>query len=81
MGRRISYWGGNHFFFYMKRLFWFKLNRLESSGTNLEKREIVIKTLGRNQTILDSLVSNFKYKNDNDELMSILYLHLKDGIE
>lgn len=62
---------GNHFFFYMKRLFWFKLNRLESSGTNLEKREIVIKTLGRNQTVLDSLVSNFKYKNDDDELMSI----------
>lgn len=59
---------GKHFFIYKRRLFWFNFNKLDSSGTNQEKREIIINTFGRSQKGIYSLFEEFKYKKDNGEL-------------
>ncbi|ECC6867714.1 hypothetical protein C7180_23840, partial [Salmonella enterica] len=50
---------GTHFFFYKKRLFWFSKGTLQSSGSEKEKQNIVIKTLGRTQKPLVDLVADF----------------------
>lgn len=53
---------GTHFFFYKKRLFWFSKGTLQSSGSEKEKQNIVIKTLGRTQKPLVDLVADFAVK-------------------
>lgn len=53
---------GTHFFFYKKRLFWFSKGTLQSSGSEKEKQNIIIKTLGRNQKPLIALVEDFAVK-------------------
>jgi hypothetical protein len=59
---------GTHFFFYKKRLFWFTKGALQSSGSEKEKQNIIIKTLGRNQKPLIDLVADFAVKPKETEL-------------
>lgn len=67
---------GTHFFFYKKRLFWFTKGSLQSTGSDKEKQNIVIKTLGRNQQPLLSLVADFAVKPKETDLNIYAY---KDG--
>ncbi len=64
---------GVNFFMWRGRLFWFKKNKLNSSGTHMEKFEIVLTMLGRNQTILKNLVDEFKYRKDRTKLAVHVY--------
>lgn len=68
---------GNHFFLYEGKLFWFSMKRLESQGTSVEKREIVISTLGRSQNSIFSLIEQFKYKEDHSRIR--VYIPGKEG--
>ena len=64
---------GTHFFFYKKRLFWFTKGSLQSTGSEKEKQNIVIKTLGRNQQPLLSLVADFAVKPKETDLNIYAY--------
>lgn len=64
---------GTHFFFYKKRLFWFSKGTLQSSGSEKEKQNIIIKTLGRNQTPLLNLVEDFAVKPKESDLSIYAY--------
>ena len=64
---------GTHFFFYKKRLFWFTKGSLQSTGSDKEKQNIVIKTLGRNQQPLLSLVADFAVKPKETDLNIYAY--------
>lgn len=59
---------GTHWFLYNKRLFWFTKTALTSSGSEKEKQQIVIKTLGRSQTPILKLISDFAVKSDDSEI-------------
>jgi len=50
---------GTHYFFYKRRLFWYSMVRLQSSGSENEKREFVINLLGRKKDLIDELVDEF----------------------
>lgn len=64
---------GRHFFFYDGRLFWFYRNKLDSAGTDKEKHEITIVTLGRNQKPVLELVESFRYRPDESLLRIYSY--------
>lgn len=64
---------GTHFFFYKKRLFWFSKGSLQSTGSEKEKQNIVIKTLGRNQQPLIDLVEDFAVKPKETDLNIFSY--------
>lgn len=64
---------GTHFFFYKKRLFWFSKGSLQSTGSEKEKQNIVIKTLGRNQQPLIDLVEDFAVKPKETDLSIFSY--------
>lgn len=53
---------GIHFFWYHYRLFWFHKTRLESSGTTMEKYEITIRGLTRNQKLYHQMIEEFRYR-------------------
>lgn len=59
---------GCHLFFFAGRPFWFFKNKLESSGTSLEKEEITIFCLGRSQKPIRKLVDEFRYRPPEDEV-------------
>lgn len=59
---------GSHFFFYKRKLFWFRFSKLESSGSSQEKREITITTLGRKQNAIFELIEEFRFKPKSGEL-------------
>lgn len=59
---------GVHFFFYFGRLFWFSRSQLPSQGTELEKNEIKIFTIGRNQAPILRLVEDFRHKLDKSKV-------------
>lgn len=59
---------GTHFFFYKKRLYWFTKGTLQSSGSEKEKQNIIIKTLGRTQQPLIDLVKDFAVKPKETDL-------------
>lgn len=59
---------GRHFFFYKGRLFWFVRRKLESSGTDKEKNELTILTLGRSQKPILQLVEDFRYRPDDSTI-------------
>lgn len=61
---------GYHFFIFEGRLFWFRKENLQSSGTDKEKQQIVIRTLGRNQECFHSLIEAFRVK-DDAEMISV----------
>lgn len=58
---------GIHLFFYKKRLFWLRKQRLESSGSNLEKFEITIGTYGRSHKPFEDILSSFAPKRDENK--------------
>lgn len=64
---------GTHFFFYKKRLFWFTKGTLQSSGSEKEKQNIIIKTLGRNQKPILDLIESFAVKPKETELSIYAY--------
>lgn len=64
---------GTHFFFYKYRLFWFSKGALQSTGSDKEKQNIVIKTLGRNQKPLMDLVEDFAVKPKETDLNIYAY--------
>ena len=57
---------GVHFFFYEKRLFWLRKQKLESSGSNQEKYEIVIGTFGRSHAPFKKILNSFAPKCDKN---------------
>lgn len=59
---------GNHFFFYKYRLFWFNKSELNSQGSEKEKQQIVIKTLGRSQKPIYELIQDFAYVPKEDDM-------------
>lgn len=59
---------GTHIFFHRGRLFWFEKRRLESSGSELEKHEITVFTLGRRQAPIRALIEAFRYRPDSTRL-------------
>lgn len=64
---------GTHFFFYKRRLFWFTKGTLQSSGSEKEKQNIIIKTLGRTQQPLINLVEDFAVKPRETDLNIYAY--------
>lgn len=58
---------GLHFVFREGRMFWIYKNKLESSGSNLEKYEITISTIGRSHDPFKSMVKEFMPKPDKDK--------------
>lgn len=59
---------GFHWFFHNGRYFWFRLKRLESSGTDIEKEEFTIYTFGRSIEPFKKLVEEFRIKPDDDTI-------------
>lgn len=53
---------GNHFFFFKKRLFWFRKSKVEKVGIDKEVFNIDISTFGRSHQSLIDLLSQFRYK-------------------
>lgn len=64
---------GTHFFFYKKRLFWFKKTELNSQGSEKEKQLITIKTFGRSQKPLMELIKEFSFKYSKEDLCIYTY--------
>lgn len=50
---------GTHFFVYKGRLYWLHKSKLESSGSENQKEELVLTTLGRNVRVFDGLLDRF----------------------
>lgn len=59
---------GNHIFMYKGRLFWFTKTELNSQGSEREKQQIIIKTLGRSQKPIYDLISDFAYVPKEDDM-------------
>lgn len=55
---------GIHFFFYKHRLYWIRKETLESSGSERQKEQISVYTLGRNLNALKRLAEAFLPKPD-----------------
>lgn len=65
---------GIHIFIYKKRLFWYSIIDLESSGSSIMKKRVVLNTLGRSRTAFDELLSEFKdIHKDVDESVKRVY--------
>lgn len=58
---------GIHFFFYNQRLFWLRKQKLESSGSQLEKFEIIIGTFGRSHKPFNEILRSFAPKIDKNK--------------
>ena len=72
----VSIGYGFHWFFYNGRLFWMRKNKLESSGSNTQKEEIIISTFGRSHEPFKNLAKEFVEHEDNDEHLDVfLYSH------
>lgn len=62
---------GIHFFFYRGRPYWFNIEQLDSSGSENQKEQITINTIGRDNKILERLFDliidkiNIQSKNDS----------------
>lgn len=59
---------GTHFFIFGGRPFWFKKVTLESSGSERQKEEIKITTLGRKHKPILDLIDRFKYVEPEDSI-------------
>lgn len=51
---------GTHVFVFEKKLMWMKLEKIDSSGSELQKRSVTIGCLGRNKEIFNHFVDAFK---------------------
>ena len=68
---------GTHFFFWKGRLFWFKKAGLESGGSDKQKEEITLTTVGRKHRPILELIDAFKYEEKEDKIG--IYAFGKDG--
>lgn len=57
---------GFHWFFFEGRYFWFNVQRLASSGTDIEKEEFTLYTFGRSTAPFERLVEEFRIKRDKN---------------
>lgn len=64
---------GTHFFFYNKHLFWAHKKKLESSGSERQKDEVSLTTLGRSHKVIHQLVEDTKPKKNNQHI-SVFHL-------
>lgn len=55
---------GTHFFFRNRRLFWITKAKLDSSGSERQKEEVVITTFGRSHKPFNNLLAEFSPKPD-----------------
>lgn len=76
---RLGIGFGYHYFFYEGRLFWFSKRKLDSSGAEREKEEIIIRTFGLNNSVFERLTSLFNEKRAGADTISIHSLSGKDG--
>ncbi|WDS62139.1 cell division protein [Pseudomonas phage D6] len=59
---------GFHWFFFEGRYFWFNVQRLNSSGTDIEKEEFTLYTFGRSTAPFERLVEEFRIKKDKNSV-------------
>lgn len=59
---RLGVGHGLHLFFYKGKLFWFRKGRMESGGSEKQKEEIDIYTLGWNHSVFEELIDLFNQK-------------------
>jgi energy-coupling factor transporter ATP-binding protein EcfA2 len=71
---------GTHIFFFNKKVYWFTIDKVESSGTNKQKKSITVKTFGRNNKCLIDLANHFKYESV-DKTDRFVFVHGKEGWE
>lgn len=71
----ISVGYGFHWFFHNKRLFWMKKEKIESSGSELQKEEIRISTFGRTHKPFHELSKHFITNEDRSGLAIYNYQH------
>jgi len=64
---------GTHIFFYKRKLLWMKLERLESSGSEREKRSITLQCLGRDKSIFEKFINEFKPEEPKDTIYTYSY--------
>lgn len=58
-GSTLGFGYGIHFFFYNGRLFWLYKNKLDSSGSEHQKDEILLTTFGRSHEPFEKILSEF----------------------
>jgi len=67
IGTALGMGFGVHLFFFKGRLFWLRKQKLESSGSVLEKFELTIGTIGRSHDVFKDILNEFSPKpNAND---------------
>jgi len=59
---------GLHFFFHKRKLFWFMIADLASTGSEHQKKSIRIRCLGRSHTPMMDLVSMFEYVPESSKI-------------
>lgn len=64
---------GIHFFFHNKKLFWIEKQRLESSGSENQKEEITLHTIGRSHKHLKNFVKVVEPEPSNDTIKIFSY--------
>lgn len=63
---------GTHFFIFKGRLFWFTKSKIDSAGSENQKEEIVIATLGRNKKAFNELLKKFDPTKTKEGYLKIL---------
>lgn len=56
------------YFIYNRRLFWYTVNKMDSSGVSYQKMEISVNTFGRNKKVFSDLLNNLQVTTDLDTL-------------
>lgn len=71
---------GVHIFFYKKRIMWAEKIKTDSQGSEKQKEEITIKTIGRGHQVFHDLAEEMKPKND-DEMISVYNFKREEWVE
>jgi len=66
---------GTHLFFFNKRLFWINKKKLESSGSERQKDEIILSTIGRSHKPFIKICKEFIPKKSENEI-NLFHLNL-----
>ncbi len=56
------------YFIYNRRLFWYTVNKMDSSGVGYQKMEISVNTFGRNKKVFSDLLNSLQVTTDLDTL-------------
>lgn len=65
---------GTHVFVFEKKLMWMRLEKVESSGSELQKRSVTIGCLGRNKEIFSHFVDAFKPTESSKSIYTSVFL-------